>query len=81
MNYSVTLKVDSDGIREFYVHKGTVPVYMATSVWVSSDGVPRCTSCSGPLKAMLASCSHAKAVKRFLARKANQGEAERLKGK
>lgn len=35
-----------------------------TSVWRASDGVCFCTRCSGPLRAMLTSCPHAKAVKR-----------------
>jgi hypothetical protein len=68
IRYSVTPKCECNGIREFYVHIGTVPAYAAKQVWVGTDGIPRCVSCSGPLTAMLASCRHAKAVKRFLAR-------------
>lgn len=64
--WTVTQMSDIGGIREFRVHKGTVPVYMANRVWVSADNVPRCVSCSGPLTAMLASCAHALAVKRAM---------------
>lgn len=56
---------DRDGIREFSVARVSYPEFQK-AVWVSSDGTPRCASCSGPLTAMLASCPHALAVKRYL---------------
>lgn len=65
VRYSIAEKAAFGVEREFYVHKGTRPVY-GTPIVEISGGVPRCRSCSGPLTAMLASCSHAKAVKRFL---------------
>lgn len=40
----------------------------AVNVWLSDR--PRCTDCSGPLKAMLSSCPHANAVRRYVAAKA-----------
>lgn len=54
--------------REFLVWKGTVPEYMAFRVSLGSDDKPRCGKCSGALTAMLASCPHAMAVKRFVAK-------------
>lgn len=69
--YSITPK-QGYGSRSFYVHKGTRPVFGTPVVWVGDDNVPRCTNCSGPLRAMLTSCPHARAVKRFL--KAQRGE-------
>lgn len=40
----------------------------AAQVWVSDDGRCRCTQCSGALVAMLTTCKHARAVKRWLER-------------
>lgn len=40
--------------------------YEAYGVWVGYDGTPACAVCYGPLQAMLRSCVHAKAVKRYI---------------
>ena len=46
-------------------------------VWVS-DGLVMCTVCSGPLQAMLSSCPHARAVKRYIKKHARrEGKAEK----
>lgn len=44
--------------------------HASANVWVDEarSGRAQCTNCSGPLQAMLSTCSHARAVKRFLAK-------------
>ena len=70
--WNIQFKSEWDGhngsaVKDYYVWRGTVPVYCAFIVSVSSgDGIPRCNKCSGPLVAMSASCRHARAVKRSL---------------
>jgi hypothetical protein len=39
-----------------------------TDVWVQPGDTPRCVRCSGPLRAMLRTCKHAMAVRRYLVR-------------
>lgn len=69
IRYTVTDLGERDGIRDFRVQENNQPDYECAGVWVSRNDIPRCASCSGPLSAMLASCPHAKAVKRYLKRK------------
>lgn len=68
IRYTVTDKGTRDGIRDFIVQENGQPDYERAGVWVGQSDIPRCASCSGMLTAMLASCPHAKAVKRFLAK-------------
>lgn len=68
--YVIKLLSDVDGIVEYRVAASTdQPVFEQTKVWIS-NGVPRCTRCSGIIAAMSASCRHVKAVKRFLSKRA-----------
>lgn len=41
---------------------------LQAQVWIGSDGKPACTVCSGPLSAMLSTCRHCCAVRRYLKR-------------
>lgn len=65
--YEIKLELDKDGIRTFSVGFPDQPDYERVGVWVGKGDVPRCTQCSGLLAAMMASCKHAQAVKRYLA--------------
>lgn len=65
--YEIRETLDKDGIREFLVGYPDQPDYERVGVWVSADGTARCVDCQGRLTAMLASCPHARAVKRYLA--------------
>jgi hypothetical protein len=50
--------------------KGDVSFFpKRVAVWRSTDGMCRCTECSGPLSAMLSTCAHAQAVKRHRAKR------------
>ena len=51
----------------YRVHEVGDEVWMYTAVWIIS-GKPSCVYCQGPLQAMLSSCPHARAVKRYLDR-------------
>lgn len=52
-------------VRVFLVRRRGQEKYQGVNVWWA-DGQARCVKCSGPLTAMLTSCSHAKAIKRFM---------------
>lgn len=66
IKYTVTDLGTRDGIRDFRVQENDQPDYECAGVWVGRSDIPRCASCSGRLTAMLASCPHTNAVKRFL---------------
>jgi nitrite reductase/ring-hydroxylating ferredoxin subunit len=66
IRYEIRETSDRDGIREFLVGTAGQLDYERAGVWVSSDGVARCVECQGRLTAMLASCPHARAVRRYL---------------
>lgn len=71
--YEIRQTLDRDGIREFLVGYAGQPDYERVGVWVGSDGTARCVDCQGRLTAMLASCSHARAVRRYLQKGATNG--------
>jgi hypothetical protein len=71
--YEVRQTIDKDGIREFLVGTAGQPDYERVGVWVGRSGTPRCVECQGRLTAMLTSCPHALAVKRYLAMKRSKG--------
>lgn len=64
--YQIRFASDRDGIKEYHVGTEGQPDYERVGVWVGRDGTPRCVECQGRLTAMLASCPHAQAVKRYL---------------
>ena len=58
------------GRRVYKVRRPEWPTWQTISVW-ADPGQPtsaRCVECSGPLRAMLATCKHEMAVRRFLRR-------------
>ncbi len=71
------------GTQNYLVRKTTDPEYANVHVWVykGSPVTARCCHCSGPLSAMLTTCRHASAVKRFLARQAQASRARYAIGK
>lgn len=66
--FEIKETVDRDGIREFLVGYPEQRDFERVGVWVGVEGIPRCVDCQGRLVAMSASCKHARAVKRYLAK-------------
>lgn len=66
--YTVKDKGTQSNLRIFSVEIEGEPEWEWPDVWVNPIDKPRCTSCSGLLVAMSASCEHARAVARFLKR-------------
>lgn len=66
--YEIEMTIDKDGIQEYLVGLPGQRKFERVGVWVGREGIPRCVECQGRLTAMLASCKHARAVKRYLKR-------------
>lgn len=64
--FEIRQTANRDGIQEYLVGYSEQPDYERVGVWVGRDGTPRCVDCQGRLTAMLASCPHARAVRRYL---------------
>ena len=60
--------LDSERALGYRVRRAGAEQADAVIVWWYPTHGPRCTACSGPLRAMLASCAHARAVKRTVTR-------------
>lgn len=62
----------SPDTRVFTVRKDATPEFLATHVWYTTSAVrsPRayCCKCQGIQTAMSSSCTHARAVRRFITR-------------
>jgi hypothetical protein len=68
--YVVTREASRDfrKVRVYRVRLAGSEEWTGFDVWIQPDGSGNCTDCSGPLQAMLSSCPHVAAVKRFIAR-------------
>lgn len=74
--YEIKFVSDRDGIQEYRVGTEDQPDHERVGVWVSRDEIPRCVDCQGRLTAMLASCPHAQAVKRYLKKLAKEQQSQ-----